>query len=235
MTNVCGVGLFGGTLTEIVVWSWSLEDRRFQGPDSEALLSAAEHARARRFVDPLHQRRFIAARVGLRRILALDTGEAPAALFFAENEFGKPYLPQHPSCAFSLSHSGDQAVLALGEGVSIGADIERLRAVEHGDIAARYFCASEAAWIDSRQTEEEQRLAFFQTWTLKEAVAKAIGVGMSLPFSQFEIAAAPPRVLVAPPGSSGLWLLRFLDAPAGYLCALAAAGVDEARVIQRTY
>jgi hypothetical protein len=58
---------------------------------------------------------------------------------------------------------------------------------------------------------------------------------MSLPFSQFEIATAPPRVLVAPPGSPDLWLVRFLDAPAGYLCALAASGVADARVIQRTY
>lgn len=222
-------------MTEIVVWSWSLEDRRFRSGDSEALLSAAERERARRFVDVRHQRRFLASRLGLRRILALHTGEAAAALVFAENKFGKPCLPHHPDCTFSLSHSADQAVLALAEGMSIGVDIERLRAVEHGDIAARYFHANEAAWIESRQTEAEQRLAFFHMWTLKEAVAKAVGVGMSLPFSHFEVAAAPPGVLVAPPGSPGPWLLRFLDAPAGYLCALALPGVSEARVIQRTY
>jgi 4'-phosphopantetheinyl transferase len=222
-------------LTEIIVWSWSLEDRRFLSADDVALLSAAEQERAARFVAPRHRRRFIAGRVGLRRILGLHTGEAPAALVFAENEFGKPYLPDHAFCAFSLSHSGDQAVLALADGLPIGVDIERVRAVEHGDIATRYFRAGEAAWIVGGQTEEEQQLAFFQAWTLKEAVAKAVGAGMSLPFSQFEIATAPPRVLVAPPGSSDLWLLRFLDAPAGHLCALAASGVADARVIQRTY
>lgn len=224
-------------MNEVVVWSWSLDDRRFQGGSAEAALSAAERARACRLVDARHRQRFIAGRVGLRGILGAHTGDDPSHLAFAENAFGKPHLVGHASLNFSLSHSGDRAVLAIRQGASIGIDIERVRALEHGDIATRYFCVSEAAWIDARPSEEERRTAFFQTWTLKEAVVKAMGLGMSLPLAEFEISAAdaPPRIVVPPPGSPLLWQLRLLSAPAGYLCALAAPGASDVEVTQRTY
>lgn len=223
-------------MSEVIVWSWSLDDRRFQG-GAEAALSAAERERGRRFIDPRHRQRFVASRIGLRGILGAHTGEDPSALAFAENAFGKPHLVGCASLNFNLSHSGDQAVLAIREGTPVGIDIERVRALEHDDIAARYFCAREAAWIDARPSEEERRTAFFQTWTLKEAVVKAMGMGMSLPLSGFEISAAeaPPRIVVPPRGSPLLWQLRLLSAPAGYLCALAAPGASDVEVTQRTY
>jgi 4'-phosphopantetheinyl transferase len=224
-------------LSELVVWSWSLDDHRLHGGDAEELLSAAERGRAHRFVDALHQRRFAASRVGLRRILGAHMSVDPAAIEFAENAFGKPHILGHPLLNFSLSHSGDQAALAIREGSPVGIDIEHVRALEHRDIALRYFRANEAAWIERRPTEEEQRRAFFQTWTLKEAMAKAVGKGMSLSFSDFEVSAAdaPPRVIVVPPGASDRWRLLWLDAPAGYLCALAAPDAADVGVTQRTY
>lgn len=226
----------GGALSEVVVWSWSLDDRRFQVGGAEAALSEAERERARRFVDARHRERFVASRIGLRGILGGHTGDDPSHLAFAENALGKPHVVGCPSLNFSLSHSGDRAVLAIRQGAPIGIDIERVRALEHGDIAARYFCASEAAWIDTRPSEEERRTAFFQTWTLKEAVVKATGLGMSLPLTEFEISAdAPPRIVVPPPGSPLLWQLRLLNAPAGYLCALAAPGAADVEMTQRTY
>lgn len=227
----------GGALSEVVVWSWSLDDRRFQGVGVEAALSEAEQERARRFVDARHRQRFVASRIGLRAILGLQTGENPSHLAFGENAFGKPHVVGRPSLNFSLSHSGDRAVLAIRQGSLIGIDIEHVRTVEYGEIAARYFCTNEAAWIDTRPREEERRTAFFQTWTLKEAVVKAMGLGMSMPLSQFEISAAdaPPRMVVPPPGSPLHWQLSLLNAPAGYLCALAAPGAADVEVTQRTY
>lgn len=220
-----------------MVWTWSLDDPRLLASGAEATLSQAELERARRLVDPRHQRRFVISRIGLRGILAAHTGDDPAALAFAENAFGKPYLVGRASIKFSLSHSGDQAVLAIREGAPVGVDIERLRALEHADIAARYFRANEAAWIDGRPGEAERRTAFFQTWTVKEAVVKATGVGMSMPLSDFEIsvADAPPRVVVPPPRFALPWQLRFLPAPEGYLCALAAPGASDVIVTQRAY
>ncbi|MGH6949611.1 MAG: 4'-phosphopantetheinyl transferase family protein [Vitreimonas sp.] len=224
-------------MSEVVVWSWSLDDRRLQADGAEAVLSKTEWARARRFVDARHRQRFVASRIGLRGILGAHTGHEPSPLAFAENEFGKPHLVGFPSLNFSLSHSDDQAVLAIREGAAIGIDIERVRALEHDEIAARYFCASEAAWIDARPSEEERRTAFFQTWTLKEAVVKALGMGMSMPLSEFEVSAGdtPPRLVVPAPGASLDWQLRLLTAPTGYLCALAAPGASEVVVTQRTY
>lgn len=219
---------------QVVVWSWNLESESLSIETAEVLLSEDEKARGRSFVTASLRHRFVAGRARLRSLLGEHLGLDPRALIFVQNAFGKPRLADHPSVHFSLSHSSDQAVLAASEQREIGIDIERVRPLDHLDLARRYFHPSEVAAIEGARPPEEQLLAFFRIWTLKEAIVKAIGKGLSLPLDTFDvsIATSPPTMVSAPEGSPRAWWLH--QTAGGYCFALAAPGGGEVGLIQRT-
>ncbi len=217
-----------------MVWSWNLQAEPLSFEAAEALLSEDEKARGLRFATVPLRHRFVAGRARLRSLLGEHLGLDPRALVFVQNAFGKPRLADHPSVHFSLSHSGDQAVLAVSEQREIGIDIERVRPLEHLDLARRYFHSNEVAAIESVKPPDEQLLAFFRIWTLKEAVVKAIGKGLSIPLDTFDvsIATSPPTMVVAPESAPPTWWLH--QTTGGYCRALAVAGGGAVGLIQRT-
>jgi 4'-phosphopantetheinyl transferase len=220
---------------QVIVWSWDLQSGPFVGDDTEALLADGERARQRSFVSPELQRRFLAARAGLRTLLGRHLDLDPRRLSFATNEFGKPRLAGNEQVHFNLSHCEERAVLAIGDAGEVGIDLERERPIEHVDLAKRYFHPNEVAAITASRDEAEQRRAFFLVWTLKEAVVKALGTGLSTPLDSFEVAigASTPALAVAPEGAPRTWWLHAAMAD-GYCCALAVPGVGEVELIQRT-
>lgn len=98
---------------------------------------------------------------------------------------GKPFLPEHPSLCFNLSHSGTQALVGLASR-SIGVDTEQCAAGNHR-LAPRFFAPEEAAFVASQADEREMDLAFTRIWTLKESFIKATGTGFSLPLPSFSV------------------------------------------------
>lgn len=101
------------------------------------------------------------------------------------NEYGKPHFKDHPEIRFSLSHS-ETKVMACFSRAEIGCDIQKIANVNLR-IAERYFCENEKAAILNKRLPEERLEAFFRYWTLKESYVKALGRGMKIPFSSFEI------------------------------------------------
>ena len=158
----------------------------------------------------------------------------PRALVFVQNEFGKPSLIDDPSLHFSLSHTEDRAILAVSKTLIVGADIEHVRVLDHLDLAKRYFHPNEAAAIESLRHPDEQRQAFFRTWTLKEAIVKALGKGLSIPLESFEvsIATSPPSLVLCPEGAPLAWWLHLV--PGDYCLALVAPADSDVGLIQRT-
>jgi len=220
---------------QVTVWSWSLQAGPFVGDDAQALLSDDERVRQRSFVSPELRRRFGAARAGLRTLLGRHLDRDPRSLAFATNEFGKPRLAGDGQVHFNLSHCEERAVLAISDAAEVGIDLERERPIEHVDLAKRYFHPTEVAAITASRDEAAQRRAFFLVWTLKEAVVKALGTGLSTPLDSFEVAigASTLRLAVTPERAPRtLWLHAAMAD--GYCCALAVAGVGEVELIQRT-
>ena len=166
---------------QVIVWSWSLQTGPFVGDDAQELLSDDERARQRSFVSPELRRRFGAARAGLRTLLGRHLDLDPRRLAFSTNEFGKPRLAGDGQVHFNLSHCEERAVLAISDTAEVGIDLECERPIEHVDLAKRYFHPNEVAAITASPDEAEQRRAFFLVWTLKEAVVKALGTGLSTP------------------------------------------------------
>ncbi|HWO89921.1 MAG TPA: 4'-phosphopantetheinyl transferase superfamily protein [Gemmatimonadales bacterium] len=212
----------------IHVWRVALDAYAGVPPRLDRTLSDDERDRAARFRSPDDRRRFIVGRGMLRLILSRYLAVPPEDLRFRYGEHGKPELDGQGSSndiRFNLAHSNGVAVYAVTRGQEVGVDVERVRS--WGDleaVAERFFTPSE--WFALRGLPPRERdLAFFSCWTLKEAVLKAVGNGLTQHLDSFAVTVRPdePAAFVAvAPGGRGLqrWKLERLDLGEGYVGAL---------------
>lgn len=156
-----------------------------------ARLSVDEQARAARFAFERDRQRFILSHGLLRLILARYLGTGAGHIQFVAGAHGKPAVNDpsdaSPSLEFSLSHSGDYALVALATGRAVGVDVELCKPeVEALKLAQRFFAPEESQAIARLQGEAQQCL-FYRYWTAKEAYLKGRGLGLSLGLDRFEI------------------------------------------------
>lgn len=140
----------------------------------------------------------------LRTVLAAHVGVAPAALVFAREEKGRPFLRHEGAPDFNLSDTTGGTLVALCRQGRVGVDLERLdRALPVDRLSRRWFSATEADALDSMDVESA-RVAFLRLWTAKEASCKATGTGIFgyTPRWRFDVAAESPRLL-EPPSDAG--------------------------------
>jgi 4'-phosphopantetheinyl transferase len=113
--------------------------------------------------------------------LSRDGDRAPDRWRFDKDAGGKPFLvdPGAFRASFSLSHAHGMAACAVTTEGDVGVDVECTdRAVNVGGIAARFFAPAEAAHL-ARLDGDARRGRFFDLWTLKEALVKALGTGLA--------------------------------------------------------
>jgi 4'-phosphopantetheinyl transferase len=170
------------------LWAVKLSDASLSRQDVEQVLTAEERNRARRFLREESGRSFAVGRAALRSILAGYLEIPPADVPIENAPNGKPQLTGSivSDLRFNLAHSGELALIAITRSGEIGVDVERLRPVDHWhEIASRYFHATDTATIgaDAAQTP----VNFFRCWTRKEAVLKAIGIGIIFPLDLFQV------------------------------------------------
>lgn len=198
-----------------------------------SLLSTDESERAGRFRFERDRNRYVLARGALRDVLAGYLHLPAGAIRFTYNTFGKPTITDGEGCAFNLSHSGDLALIAVTDHASVGIDVEqRSRQVDIEGLTRRFFCPSEAGVILGL-AGEEQRQAFFNGWTRKEAFLKARGIGVTLGLQTFEVTVRPGDTarLLSVHGDEDearSWTLQALEPGPGYAAAVAVEGTIKA-------
>jgi 4'-phosphopantetheinyl transferase len=200
-------------LDEIHVWRADLD---IDAPARERLLATLapdERERAARFRHERDRERYVVSHGILRAILGGYVAQAPGALIFERNRFGKPNLraPGADSLAFNLSRAGALMVCVVGSRARIGVDVESTVAFpREGQDLLVAFAASERAAIE-RLPIVERSAAIAACWTRKEAFVKARGEGLSQRFDTFEVTVPPdpPRLLrsVTNPTEAERWSL----------------------------
>ena len=152
-----------------------------------AVLSEEERVRARRFHFERDRDAYTTARALVRRAISTVMPGVPADWEFETNAYGRPELacPNPDKVSFNLSRARTMTACAVCEGDEVGIDIEDLeRPGETGSVAESYFAPSEVRALRALPAEQ-QRLRFFEYWTLKESYIKARGMGLSLPLDRF--------------------------------------------------
>jgi 4'-phosphopantetheinyl transferase len=142
---------------------------------------------------------------------------------------GKPSVKGNSELELSVSHSGDRIAVAVTVGTPVGVDVEeagkrgRSPGGEDLDALTRYVMSD----IELASLTDSSPETFLVAWTRKEAVTKATGDGLRVPFREVIVSApAQPPKLIAwpypePPESVSLF---DLDAGPGYAAALAVIG-----------
>ena len=174
------------------------------------LLSNAEQRRVARFHRTQDAALFTTARAALRRRLGAVIGVPPREVRLLDPPGAKPHLEgQQGTLSFSVSHSVDRALIALCDGGRVGVDLERVEPVPSA-LLETALTEAERQWI-AGLPEAVRHRAFYQFWTRKEALLKAVGTGLATDMKEVRLSATdPPRLLDWPHGPACDWQLRNL-------------------------
>lgn len=207
--------------TGVDLWSADV-DRGADRHGSLDDLSTDEQERAGRFNFEKDRQRFLARRVFLRNVLSRYAGVSPARIRYRVSALGKPELDPGCGISFSTSHSDGLAVVAIARDRSVGVDVERVRPIADAmDVAERFFSRDEVGSL--RSVPEVSRSRHFLTiWTRKESYAKAIGAGLTLPLSEFDVSTQDGVHSGRPRGAQGdgRFLFSSLDTLEGFAVAV---------------
>ncbi|HUF19915.1 MAG TPA: 4'-phosphopantetheinyl transferase superfamily protein [Burkholderiales bacterium] len=192
-------------------------------------LSAGEQQRADRYVLERDRRRFIVARARLRQLLAARLSTRPQLVELVYGEHGKPALaPQSGDTdwRFSVSHSDELAVFAFAREQEVGIDIEAIREIPDADAIVFGFFSPRERQAYLALGPEQKTLGFFNCWTRKEALLKALGRGLSAALDDFDVSLAPdePAQILSlddRPGSASGWCLDSFSPSPGFVAAVA--------------
>jgi 4'-phosphopantetheinyl transferase len=214
--------------TRVHVWTASLKTATGAVSDLCRELAPDERVRADRFGTPELRRRFIVARVLLRRLLAAYASVDASALDIGHGAHGKPDLAGASGLCFNVSHAADAVIYAVAWGREVGIDIEATaRDVDIAGVARQAFSSHECDALNAL-APDARRAAFFRLWTRKEAYVKARGQGLSYPTRSFSVShRADDDALIGDERDEEAphrWRVIGLDAPAGFAAALGAAG-----------
>jgi 4'-phosphopantetheinyl transferase len=128
------------------------------------------------------RRRFVAARIGLRRVLGQYLRCPAHEIRLRYGKQGKPEVddPQR-RIHFNLTHAADLALVAVSGRGPVGIDLERIVSRPHlHAIAARMFPPAVARRLEPLQGEV-LLVEFLRAWTALEASAKCLGHGLFQP------------------------------------------------------
>ena len=201
-------GLDGPATGTADVW-WA---RRRDASDRHVrLLDQAEQHRYAAYRRDEDRDRFLVGCALAKTVLGGYESQDPASIRFDRTcpQCGQPHGKPRAAGSdlqHSVAHSGDLVAVAVAR-ARLGVDVEQLdgrrRPVGgHGDpgaLARLVFSGSERAALATAGPATRAR-AFLVAWTRKEAVTKATGDGLRVPFSEVVVAVdtGPPRVVSWP-------------------------------------
>jgi 4'-phosphopantetheinyl transferase len=215
------------------VWYVGLQQHAQHVEEAGSLLSPEEISSLEGVVEP-HRMRRLLARASLRIVLSRYLDVSPADVGFSYGPHGKPLLAGRGSSPveFNLSTSGDVCLIAVSRTGPVGIDVEKVTPLpDAGRIARRFFNTAEAEALGPDDGADVRR--FLRYWTAKEAYAKGVGTGLSLPLA--EIAVPPelePEGRVTLSGTEGeRWCLIRVDPGTETVATLAAKAPSEELIV----
>jgi 4'-phosphopantetheinyl transferase len=97
------------------------------------------------------------------------------------NEYRRPCFDCRPD--FNIAHSGNIVICAMTDEGQIGIDIEQIKQLDFADFTD-FFTGNEWHYINEHADKFE---GFYNFWTRKEAVLKAIGSGFHTPLNSVDV------------------------------------------------
>jgi len=204
----------------------SVDERTVE--DYRILLSEEELDRAQRFRFQRDRLSFVVSHGLLRTALTwLAPGNRPEDWIFAMGANGRPEINMPdtvPWPRFNISHTAGSVACVVTAEIDCGVDVESVRPLPDLEaLSRRVLTPTERAHI-AALPDDERLCSFFRLWTLKEAYAKARGLGVLLSFERlcFEWNEGGIRLDIDPVLDDGAqWYFDQWQAPPGYMLSVA--------------
>ena len=124
--------------------------------------------------------------------------------------YHRPYFESGPD--FNIAHSGNVVICCTTDTGRIGIDIEEIKEINLSDFTD-YFTSNEWRCINQYPNKFD---GFYDFWTRKEAVIKAIGTGFYTPLSTVDVSGE------SLPYDEMVYHLKSLPISAAYKCHIAS-------------
>lgn len=139
-----------------------------------------------------------------------------------------PQVPQIARCCgphtplwIGIAHTEGCGLLAVSD-APVG--VERVRTVRTDDLASVVLTRSEDGYLRTVPEGVARERAFLRMWTRKEAVLKAVGIGISTDLTAIETrprSVGTARVVAGPPCAPHTWSVSDLSLPGPWVAAVA--------------
>ena len=202
--------------------------------ESIALLSSSESERCSRFISDEDRRDYAAGHALLRTTLSAYGGRPPDQWSFHTNAHGKPFIEHDSDDAqpllFNLSHTRGLVACAVAFCRDVGVDVVSVDRRVHASLINRQlFSRSEIDHL-AACGDGERQVRFVELWALKEAFAKAIGLGVAFPWcdAAFDLTEDGAIGFIPPEHYRGRsWRCALFNVSSKYRLAVVASGAGD--------
>ncbi len=170
-------------------WLLPLDAWRPLWPRLAPLVSGAQRQRFATIRDAGRRHDRLLAAALHRRVLSQALDMPPEHLPLYRSHTGQPRLAV-PGLHTSLAHCAGWVAIALGEGGPVGVDVEPRDTASLRPVADLVCTSREAEAMQRAGADFDARL--LELWVRKEAVLKALGLGLARPMASFQAPVGVP-------------------------------------------
>lgn len=117
----------------------------------------------------------------------------PNELIYEYDCNGKPYIKNKglEHFGFNISHSKELLFIGVVERKDIGVDVEKINLNKNHLLLSKSVFSEKEMDLYESYDEANQLRCFYKVWVQKEAVSKAVGLGISMGFDTFDVSTNP--------------------------------------------
>jgi 4'-phosphopantetheinyl transferase len=235
---------FKNLQNKLHIWPVNLDGWELQDNEIVRKLPESEREKSERFRSATIRARYVKRRFLLRVLLGKYAGTDFCDQEFSLTQYGKPQLKSAEDqipLFFNVSNSDNICLYAFTEAGEVGIDIEKIYDLsDMGRIVERFFSPLEQKAFCALP-ERDRKQTFFRYWTRKEALLKAMGVGLSFPLNKVDvitdISEEPSEVCVKihEGNVETEWTLQDINVFEGFASAVALEGNHRDHSMCRRY
>lgn len=171
---------------ELHIWRYTLDEAEYQAEKVLPLLSKEEQERCAEYLNEAKKIRYTCNHRFVRQVLAKYLHVEPSHIIFSKASMGKPFI-EGVDLYFSYSYRTTFCLLAISKQREVGIDIEKIKVLQDPPTFASFSFSEEERKIIFDSPEDSFQNTLFTFWTFKEAIIKALGVGLNADLTKIDL------------------------------------------------
>jgi len=210
--------------TDLHIWRYTLNEADYRAEKTDPLLSEEEQGRCDAYLNEAEKVRYTCNHRFVRQVLSKYLGLPPAEIIFSHAARGKPYIKQS-DLFFNYSYRANSGLLAISKQAEVGVDIEKIKTLQDLPTFANFCFSEKEQQIIFNSSKENFQDTLFTFWTFKEAIIKALGVGLNADLTQIDLSEFfHKEVCPLAFDNNDQYTIKRMLAPPGHKAAFAVKG-----------